>query len=98
VKLAERIERLQKAFNQAFDVETTYRDSVPVIETFNEETVWEGVVDVFDVKAHAHAERAYGWVYNEGGEIEYATVLGVGPVDSPLKAVRAWLVSEGQKS
>lgn len=33
----------------------------PVKETFNGQTVWEGVVHVFDLEGHPKATRAYAW-------------------------------------
>jgi len=94
---AERIKFLQDAFKQGHDLETTYVESVPVKDTFKGQTVWEGVVDVFDVKGDPNVKRAYGWRYKENGETQYATVLGVVPISSPLGAVRAFIASQAQK-
>src|SRR5690349_6504820 len=33
----------------------------PVKEVFNGQTVWEGLVHVFDLKGHPKATRAYAW-------------------------------------
>jgi hypothetical protein len=66
-------------------------ESVPVVETFREETVWQGTVEVFSV-ANPPPERAYGWAV----EGDYVAVLGNPPVDSPVAAVRAWIVSESK--
>src|SRR5215471_14088331 len=35
--------------------------TVPVRETFEGKTVWEGVVHVFDLAGHPTATRAYAW-------------------------------------
>ena len=94
----ERINFLQAAFNQGHDLETTHVESVPINDTFKGQTVWEGVVDVFDVKNHPHIKRAYGWQYkDDNGETQYATVLGVIPINSPLGAVRAFIASQAEK-
>ena len=37
----------------------THVESVPVKETFQGQTVWEGVVEVFDLEGNAKATRAY---------------------------------------
>ena len=37
--------------------------SVPVKETFQGDTVWEGVIQVFDLKDHPTASRCYAWSY-----------------------------------
>ena len=69
---------------------------VPVTETFNGETIWDGVVQVFDLIGHPLAERAYAWSYaTEGPENRrFVVVLHEGPVDSPQAAVRAAMATE----
>jgi len=54
--------------------------------------LWKGMVEVFQV-ANPPPERAYGWAV----EGDYVAVLGNPPVDSPIAAVRAWLISESKK-
>jgi hypothetical protein len=39
----------------------TLAQSIPVRETFEGKTVWEGVVHVFDLAGHPTATRAYAW-------------------------------------
>jgi hypothetical protein len=39
----------------------TLAQSVPVKDTYNGTTVWEGVVHVFDLASHPRATRAYAW-------------------------------------
>ena len=83
---------VQLAVERATGGAVNYLESVPVVETFRGETVWEGTVEVFSV-ATPPPERAYGWAV----ENDYVAVLGNPPVDSPVAAVRAWLVSENKK-
>ncbi len=70
--------------------------SVPVREIFGGDTVWEGVVHVFDLTGHPTATCAYAW----SSPIEASTkrrffaVLHRPPVDSPQAAVRAAIVQE----
>ena len=72
---------------------------MPVTETFKGETVWDGAVQIFDLIDHPTAQRAYAWSHAvEGSENRrFVVVLHIGPVDSPLKAVRASIV-EGYRS
>ena len=65
--------------------------SVPVRETFDGKTVWEGVVHVFDLTGHPTATRAYAWSSPIEGSTKrrFFAVLHQPPVDSPLAAVRA---------
>ena len=93
----ERIKFLQEAFRRGYDVEAIHVESVPVVETFRGKTVWEGIVEVFDIRGHPNVRRGYGWQYtDDDGKTEYATVLGVVPINSPLGAVRAFIASKGK--
>lgn len=73
--------------------------SVPVRETFEGKTVWEGVVHVFDLADHPTATRAYAWSSPIEGSTKrrFFAVLHLPPVDSPQAAVRAAIIAE-QKS
>jgi hypothetical protein len=95
----ERIEMLRRAFVQAHDVEAVYVESVPVKDTFQGQTVWEGIVDVFDIKGHPKTVRGYGWPYDiKNGEIQFTTVIAQPPkIISPLDAVRAFIHSQANK-
>jgi hypothetical protein len=75
--------------------EATWLESVPVTETFNGETVWDGEVQVFELLAHATAKRAYAWSYaTEGLRRKFVAVLGAGPVRDAVTAVRASIATE----
>ena len=70
--------------------------SVPVIETHNGATVWEGVVHVFDLTGHPKATRAYAWSSTVEGSDKrrFFAVLHQGPITGPVEAVRAAIVAE----
>lgn len=74
----------------------TFVQSVPVKETFEGNTVWEGVVHVFNVHGHPQASKAYAWSSPiEGSDKRrFFAVLHVPPVTSPVEAVRAAIVAE----
>jgi hypothetical protein len=76
-----------------------YIETVPVVEEFQGETVWQGDVEVFEIRGHPKATRGYGWGYvvGEGGR-RYFTVLELPPVDSPQTAVKAAIMSEIQNA
>jgi hypothetical protein len=77
----------------------TLVQSVPVTETFEGTTVWEGIVHVFDLKGHMTAARAYAWSSPiEGSDKRrFFAVLHQGPVTSPVEAVRAAIVAENKR-
>jgi hypothetical protein len=74
----------------------TLRQSVPVRETFEGNTVWEGVVHVFDLAGHPKATRAYAWSSPIEGSNKrrFFAVLHMGAIKSPKDAVRAAIVAE----
>ena len=77
-------------------VESKHIESVPIKETFQGKTVWEGIVEVFDLKGHPKASRVYAWAYETENpkKPKHVTVLHMGPITSPLLAVRAAIVEE----
>ena len=90
------IEELKDAIRHIHGVETTHVSSVPVKETFQGKTVWEGMVEVFDLHGHPTASIVYAWTHKpESPESpRHVTVLHVDPVTSPELAVRAAIVQE----
>jgi len=67
--------------------------SVPIKETFEGETVWDGVVEFFELIDHPTAKKCYAWSYEtDEGKSKFIAVLHQGVVDSPVKAVRAEIV------
>jgi hypothetical protein len=70
--------------------------SVPVSESFDGKTVWEGVVHVFEITGHPKAKQAYAWSSPiEGSDKRrFFAVLHVPPITSPVDAVRAAIVAE----
>jgi hypothetical protein len=82
---------------QTYYCSSTYVETVPVTETFHGETVWQGEVEVFDIRGHPKAKRAYAWGHVTGEEDQarrYVTVLELPPVDSPQTAVKVAVAAE----
>jgi hypothetical protein len=74
-----------------------HKVSVPVKEVFKGETVWDGIVEVFDLEGHPKTNTAYAWLHDTGdpkNPVKNVTVLHVPPVVLPLTAVRAFIVQE----
>lgn len=69
-------------------------ESAVVKERFNDKTVWEGVVETFQLEPHPTAKRAYAWVRPGDGksEPEYTVALGIPPVNSAQDAVKVAVV------
>lgn len=93
----ERIENIQRAVEKTAGCPAKHRESTVVVETFRGQTIWQGVVEVFDLQGHAKAKRAFGWNTGTGDAATYTAVLEISPVTSPNTAVRASIVAESKK-
>lgn len=91
------INELRDVIRQLHGVESTHVESVPVKETFQGRTVWEGIVEVFEPHGHPKAHKVYAWAHHTDGPESpkrHVTVLHIGPVTSTVTAVRAAIVQE----
>jgi hypothetical protein len=91
------IDELRDVIRKLHGVESKHLESVPVKETFQGRTVWEGVVEVFDLIGHPSATRLYAWSHQTDDPKHprrHVTVLHADPITSPLLAVRAVIVQE----
>ena len=88
-------DQLKRAVESQHGGTATLAQSVPVQETFEGKTVWDGVVHVFDLAGHPTAKRAYAWSYErDDGRRRFFAVLHVPPITGPREAVRAAIVAE----
>jgi hypothetical protein len=94
--IGECITQLKRAVESQHGGNASFVQSVPIKETHNGQTVWEGVVYVFDLTDHPKARRAYSWSSPiEGSDKRrFFAVLHMGPIKSPADAVRAAIVAE----
>jgi hypothetical protein len=90
------VDQLRRAVEGQHGGKAALVEAVPVRETFQGQTVWEGVVHVFDLEGHPKATRAYAWSSPvEGSDRRrFYAVLHLGGIRSPLDAVRAAIVAE----
>jgi hypothetical protein len=91
------IEELRGVIRKLHGVDATHRKSVPVHEVFNGKTVWQGIVEVFDLHGHPNANIAYAWSHDSDdpkAPKRHVTVLHIPPAISPETAVRAAIVQE----
>src|ERR1044071_8540712 len=95
--MSDYIAEIQSVFLKLHGCDATYVESVPVVEEFQGQTIWQGDVEVFDLVGHPKASRGYGWRHVTGEQNQgrrYFTVLELPPVDSPQAAVKAAIMSE----
>ena len=91
------IDELRGVIRNLHGVESKHIESVPVKETFQGRTVWEGVVEVFELIEHPTAPRLYAWSHETDdpeNPRRHVTVLHGHPVTSPVAAVRAFIIQE----
>jgi hypothetical protein len=91
------IEELQNVIRRLHGSEASHVETVPVKESFQGQTVWEGEVEVFDLQGHPNASRVYAWAHETEDADKpkrHVTVLHIPPVVSPETAVRAAIIQE----
>jgi hypothetical protein len=73
--------------------------SVPVRETFEGKTVWEGIVHVFDLTGHPTALALMPGPrrLKESTKRRFFAVLHTKRINSPIEAVRAAIVAEHKR-
>lgn len=91
------LEELRTVIRRVHGVEATHVESIPVKEVFKGETVWEGIVEVFELVGHPTAHRVYAWSHDTDDPINpkrHVTVLHLHPIKSAEDAVRAAILQE----
>jgi hypothetical protein len=91
------IEELRSIIRKLHGSEATHIETVPVKETFQGQTVWEGKVEVFDLHDHPKTSRVYAWSHETDDADHprrHVTVLHIPPATSPQKAVQVSIVSD----
>jgi hypothetical protein len=94
---ARHIQELEDVIRRLHGVESEHVESVPVKETFQGRTVWEGIVEVFDLKGHPTAFRVYAWSHDTDDPANpkrHIAVLHSHPIKSAQDAVKAAIVQE----
>jgi hypothetical protein len=95
------IDELREAIRRLHGVDSEHIKSVPLKETFQGQTVWEGAVEIFHLKGHPKASIAYAWSHDTGDPSKprkHVTVLHMPPVLSAAMAVRAAIREEFRSS
>jgi hypothetical protein len=91
------IDELKEAIRKLHGCEAEHVETVPVREMFQGETVWDGEVEVFNLRGHPETSRVYAWAHkteDADKSKRHITVLHVPPVVSPETAVRAAIIQQ----
>ena len=92
------ITELKDAIRATHGCESLHVESVPVREVFEDQTTWEGTVEVFDLIGHLQAKRAYAWSYRDGNQSKTMAVLEIPPVNPPGSAVKVTIGSKARSN
>ena len=91
------LRELQQVIHRLHGVQSTHIESVPVKETFQGRTVWEGVVEAFQLHDHPKVPMVYAWAHDTDEPDRprrHVTVLHIHPITSAREAIRAAVVQE----
>lgn len=91
------IEELQNVIRRLHGAEATHVETVPVKETFQGQTVWDGEVEIFDLHDHPQTSRVYAWTHETDDADKprrSVTVLHIPPATSPRRAVQVSIASD----
>ena len=89
------IKELQDVIWKEHGVASRHIERVPVTKAFDGETVWESIVEVFDLYHHPKATRVYAWVHKTDDPTHskrHITVLHIPPITSAVIAVEAAII------
>jgi hypothetical protein len=83
---------LMGVIRDLYGVTATHIESVPVKEVSKGAVVWDGIVEIFEIRGDSRTDKVYGWSHDTDDPKEprrYVTALHIAPVTSPGAAVRA---------
>jgi hypothetical protein len=90
---------LQSAVQQLHRCEALHQKTVFVDEKFEGKTVWQGDIEVFDLKGHPKAVRCFAWLHQQAGQpMQPVILLDRWPVSSPQAAIRFAIAFDLPKS
>jgi hypothetical protein len=93
------LEDLRDMISQVHGADATHVESVPVKKTVHGKTVWEGIVEVFDLRGHPTASRAYAWTHHKddpNNPLRHVTILHLHPIKSAQDAVNAAIIPDSR--
>lgn len=93
----EQEEAFERAFKDLYHCAARHLETVPVVETFNGNVIWEGEVEVFNLVGHPETDTGYAWGYSQGGKFEITAVLKLPPAISPKTAVQTALIQKNRE-
>ena len=90
------IERLQRVIQRLHGADSKWLYSIPVLDTFEGEVVWEGTVERFELLNHPEAKYCYAWSDFDPQQEHLDAFLQVPPVKTAKDAVRMHIVASAR--
>ena len=92
------IDDLKPVITKSFDCDCRHLRTSRIHQIYDNETVWKGKVETFELIDHPKAKYAYAWSWiDDDGETQHTTVLGVPPVNMAGDAVTVAIASGQQE-
>ena len=90
------LEELREVIRRVHGVDSEHVRTVAVKETSQGKTVWDGLVEIFKLKGHPSAERAYAWACgtNDPKQPRRHVIVLDSHLKSAQDAVRAAIAQE----
>ena len=95
----ESLKSLAQVVEEMHNCKAEWVSSEYVEESFNDQPIWEGTVEVFALTGHPKAKRAYAWAEEDrknGQKVKFVAVLEIPPVVDATTAVQVSIVAEGK--
>jgi hypothetical protein len=92
------IQKMLAAIRARYGVDAVHLVGKNVNEFVEHQRLWQFEVQTFGLIDYPESRFCYAWVYREDGIKHIATILHVPRVDSPSRAVRAFLFIERRNS
>ena len=83
---------------KAFQCKAQHAFSTAVLEDFEGQLVWDGMVETFELESHPTAKLGYAFYFVENDAPIIKTVLGVPPADTPQNAVKVAIAAEARNT
>jgi len=93
----QQIQELQEFIYKMHGVQSMHIDRVRVTQILDDDTVWDGIIEVFEMNGHPKAPIVYAWAQNTrkpGKSKVVFAVLHLDQVDSPEAAVKTAMLEE----
>ena len=87
-------ESVQEAIENRAKCPAVYLNTQPIRFSMDGKVLWDGKVEIFQLKGHPQAQQAFGWGYeNKMKKMEYVTIIGIPPLDTAMAAVKGYVAS-----